>query len=209
MEVSAENAEKYTSFSVPINVELRDDDGNPIVYKDKKGKERKLKQLCKLRFIDSNRFMQSSLGSLVDNLAGTSTDGVECCGDLEFLEVDEIWKAKFECEKCHGFQYRQLDGDVLKTRFSNLRRNCASDGDFRLFLRKGVYPYEYLDSFDRFEEVGLPPIESFYSKLTLSGVSKNDYTHAQKIYEALECRDLGDYHDAYMCSDVFLLADVF
>ena len=68
--------------------------------------------------IDSNRFMQSSLGSLVDNLAGTSTDGVECCGGLEFVEVDEMWKAKFECEKCHGFQYRQLDGDVLKTRFS-------------------------------------------------------------------------------------------
>ena len=81
--------------------------------------------MCKLRFIDSNRFMQSSLGSLVDNLAGTSTDGVECCGGgLEFVEVDEMWKAKFECEKCRGFQYRQLDGDVLKARFRNLRRSC-------------------------------------------------------------------------------------
>ena len=209
MEVLAENAEKYISFSVPIKVELKDDDGKPIVYKDKNGVERKKTQLCKLRFIDSNRFMQSSLGSLVDNLAGTSTDGVECCGDVEFVEVDEMWKAKFECEKCHNFQYRQLNGDVLKTRFSNLRRRCASDGDFRLFLRKGIYPYEYMDSFDRFEEVGLPPVESFYSELTLSGVSKNDYTHAQKVYEALECRDLGDYHDAYLCSDVLLLADVF
>ena len=78
--------------------------------------------------------MQSSLGSLVDNLAGTSTDGVKCCGDLEFVEVDESWKAKFECEKCHDFQYKQLDSDVLKTRFSNLRRRCASDDDFKLFL---------------------------------------------------------------------------
>ena len=153
MEVLAENAERYISFSIPIKVKLRDDDGKPIVYKDKKGRERKREQVCKLRFIDSNRFMQSSLGSLVDNLAGTGTDGVECCGDLEFVEVDEMWKAKFECEKCHGFQYRQLDGDVLKTRFSNLRRRCASDGVFRLFLPKGVYPYEYMDSFDRFEEV--------------------------------------------------------
>ena len=168
----------------------------------KKGKERKREKLCKLRFIDSNRFMQSSLGSLVDNLAGTGTDGVECCGDFEFVEADEMWKAKFECGKCHDFQYRQLDGDVLKTR-------CASDGDFRLFLRKGIYPYEYMDSFDRFKEVELPPIESFYSELALSGVSKNDYTHAQKVYEALECGDLGDYHDAYLCSDVLLLADVF
>ena len=50
---------------------------------------------------------------------------------------------------------------MLKTRFINLRRRCASDGDFRLFLRKGIYPYEYMDSFDRFEEVELPPIESF------------------------------------------------
>ena len=37
--------------------------------------------------------MQSSLASLVDNLAGTSTDGVKCCGDLEFVEVDESWRA--------------------------------------------------------------------------------------------------------------------
>ena len=98
---------------------------------------------------------------------------------------------------------------MLKTRFSNLRRRCASDGDFRLFLRKGIYPYEYMDTFDRFEEVELPSNESFYSELTLSGVSQNDYTHAQKVYEALGCRDLGEYHDVYLCSDVLLLADVF
>ena len=77
------------------------------------------------------------------------------------------------------------------------------------YLRKGVYPYEHMDSFERFNETKLPPIESFYSELNLSEISKNDYKHAQKVFEMMECRDLGDYHDIYLCSDVMLLADVF
>jgi len=72
-----------------------------------------------------------------------------------------------------------------------------------------VYPYEYMDSFERFEEVGLPRKEAFYSHLNLSDISDRDYQHALKVYDALECRDLGDFHDWYLCSDVLLLADVF
>ena len=66
-----------------------------------------------------------------------------------------------------------------------------------------------MDSFDRFNEAGLPSKEAFYSELNLCGISENDYRHAQRVFEQLQCRDLGEYHDAYLCSDVLLLVDAF
>jgi len=68
MEVLAENTEKYISFSVPIKVPIIDKNGNPVMYKDIRGKERVKTGKCILRFIDSCRFMKASLSSLVDNL---------------------------------------------------------------------------------------------------------------------------------------------
>ena len=79
-----------------------------------------------------------------------------------------------------------------------------------LLLRKGVYLYEYMDSFERFNKESLPPKDAFYSKLTKSSISDEDYEHAKKkVWEAFECEDLGTYHDLYLLTDTFLLADVF
>ena len=211
MEVLAENTEKYISFSVPIYVDIRDKNGNVVMYEDKNGKMRKKTKKCMLRFIDSCRFMKASLSSLVDNLVGTNTDGIKCCEeeDVELVEIDSNYLARFECEKCKSIKTRQLNREAIEKSFSNLHSRCLNDDHFRLFLRKGVYPYEYMDSFERFEEVGLPKKEAFYSHLNLSDISNRDYQHAVKVYDALECRDLGDFHDWYLCSDVLLLADVF
>ena len=76
-------------------------------------------------------------------------------------------------------------------------------------IRKGVYPYEYMDSWDRFDEIRLPPKGAFYSKLRDADISDKDYEHAQKVWEELDCKNLGDYHDHYLIADVLLLADVF
>ncbi|XP_033112614.1 uncharacterized protein LOC117113400 [Anneissia japonica] len=81
--------------------------------------------------------------------------------------------------------------------------------DLELVTRKGVYPYEYMDSFDKFEEVGLPSKELFYSSLRDEGISDDDYEHAARVYEHFKCKNLGDYHDLYLKTDVLLLADVF
>ena len=78
-----------------------------------------------------------------------------------------------------------------------------------LLTRKGVYPYEYMDTWERFDEPLLPPKEDFYSKLSDEHISEDDYAHAQKVWEVFECRTLGDYHDLYNRTDVLLLADVF
>ncbi|KAK3737704.1 hypothetical protein RRG08_023102 [Elysia crispata] len=78
-----------------------------------------------------------------------------------------------------------------------------------LLMRKGVYPYEYMDSWERFEETQLPPKEVFYSKLSGANISDSDYAHAQRIWETFGCQTLGNYTDLYCRTDVLLLADVF
>ena len=79
----------------------------------------------------------------------------------------------------------------------------------RLLLRKGVYPYEYMSTWERFEDVSLPPQEAFYSKLTDSNITEEEYKHAQEVWKTFKCQTMGDYHDLYLKTDVLLLADVF
>ena len=76
-------------------------------------------------------------------------------------------------------------------------------------MRKGVYPYEYMDTWDRFTEPKLPPKEAFYSKLSDAHMSDEDYTHAQKVWATFGCKTMGDYSGLYCHTDVLLLADVF
>ena len=80
-------------------------------------------------------------------------------------------------------------------------------GQISLATRKGIYPYDYIDSQDRFLETELPPIHEFHS--TLKGkISQEDYHHAQKVWKTFGCKNLGEYHDLYLKIDVLSLADV-
>ncbi|XP_031558177.1 uncharacterized protein LOC116294670 [Actinia tenebrosa] len=74
--------------------------------------------------------------------------------------------------------------------------------------RKGVYPYEYMDSWERFQE-SLPSKDCFYSTLNESGIKDEEYQHALDVWQKHDCQTMGDYHDIYLRSDVVLLADVF
>ena len=78
-----------------------------------------------------------------------------------------------------------------------------------MLLRKGVYPYEYLDSWEKFDETTLPSKEAFYSNLNLEDISSEDYVHTQKVWDVFEIKDFGEYHNLYAQSDTLLLADVF
>ena len=98
----------------------------------------------------------------------------------------------------------------LIKKFPNTYQLCNNDHNkFELLLRKGVYPYEYNDIWKRFKEESLPDKESFYSKLNKEGITDKDYAHAQKAWDALNIKNLGEYHDFYVQSDTALLADVF
>ena len=78
-----------------------------------------------------------------------------------------------------------------------------------MFLRKGIYPYEYIDSWERFDETSLPDEEAFYSSLNMEDITSIDYRHAKRVYKEFILKNLGDYRDLYVKSDTLLLADVF
>ena len=77
-----------------------------------------------------------------------------------------------------------------------------------MFLRKGVYPCEYMDGWERFDKTPLPDKKAFYSKLYLEDITDEDYTHAQKVFEEFNLKNPGEYQDFYIQSDTLLLADV-
>ena len=78
-----------------------------------------------------------------------------------------------------------------------------------MLSRKGVYPYEYIDSWDKFEETKLPSIEHFYSTLSDSNISETDYEFAQNVMEKFQLKNLGQLHDLYIETDVMILSDQF
>ena len=83
-----------------------------------------------------------------------------------------------------------------------------SDKQYELLIRKGVYPYQYMSSWDKFEETKLPPKEAFYSKLNMSVISNEDYSHTQRVWKGFDKKNLGEYHDLYLKTDVILLSNI-
>ena len=147
------NEEKYISFSKHILVDK---------FKNKKGEEKEV--IREIRFIDSFKFMATSLDSLVNNLPKESFKNL-----TEFYEGEQL--------------------DLIK--------------------RKGVFPYDWFDSFNRLSADHLPPKEAFHSVLNDSKISEEDYIHAQNVWETFKMKTMRDYHDLYLKSDVLLLSDVF
>ena len=194
-ECLGENAEKYITFSVPIK---------------KRIEHKNIDITYKIKFIDSFRFMSTSLSKLVENL----TDGVHndkctnCKSNLCFVRtINET--LLFECIDC-GKEYKKGFNKELIKRFSNTYEFCDSYMDkFLILLRKGIYPYEYVDGWDRFNEKTLPNKESFYSSLMMEDISASDYAHANNVFKKFNINNLGEYHDLYVRSDTLLLADIF
>ena len=84
-----------------------------------------------------------------------------------------------------------------------------SDKQCELLIRKLINPYEYINSWDRFNETKLPCKKSFYSNLNMSGVSDKEYEHTCKVWNEFKIRNMGEYHDLYLKTDTILLANVF
>ena len=154
MGVIAKSKEDYITFLISVEVDK---------YIDK-NKEEKSKEI-ELRFIDSFKFMSSSLDSLVNNLAR---------GNNEFFGFEDY-----------------------------------NESQYKLLIGKGIYPYEYMNDWNRLKETTLSPKEAFYSKLNMSGASDRDYEHARRVWAEFGINNLGEYHDLYPKTDVILLANVF
>lgn len=117
----------------------------------------------KLRFIDSYKFLPSSLLVLTENLQKEN-----------LIETKKIVPAE----------------------------------KLNLVLRKGIFPYDYIDSLSRFNETSLPEKEKFFNTLLECDVSQEEYEHAKNVWKELGFKTLGEYSDFYVKLDVTLLCDV-
>ena len=189
----------YISFSIPIKKELNN--GKTVTNK--------------LKFINSYRFMQTSLSELVDNTSGIFKSE-ECISCIERKKINSeccfvglkdkrlIYKCK-ECKK----EYKRPTTELKET-FPGIYQFCNGDlNKFILLFRKGVYPYEYMDNWEKFDENTLPPKKDFCSNLNLEDISDKDYMHAQKVWDVFKTKNLDEYHDLYVQTDTLSLSDAF
>ena len=96
-------------------------------------------------------------------------------GNVKLLDLN------YRCKNCKKRCTKSKDGLIKK--FSRIYKFCNGDLDKIVLLqRKDVYPYEYMDSWERFDEVSLPDREVFYSKLNLKDITDKDYEHPQKVW---------------------------
>ena len=134
-----------------VPIKKKCDDGKTITYK--------------LRFTDSFKFMPTSLLELVDNMSG-HFNSIECKSCAE----------NNRCEECK----KLIEGLIKK--FPSVYQFCNDDlNRFILLLRKGVYPYEYMDIWEKFDETTLPSKEVFHSNLNLEDIRNGNYAHTQKV----------------------------
>lgn len=149
MSVIPLNKEKYISFSQRFGI-IND---------------RGQRKTCEMRFLDSFRFLSSSLSSLANSLT------------------------------LNDYKYT--------------RKELKEPEKLNLVLRKGVFPYSWLDSKEKFSQCELPLKNAFYNDLTGDHITDLEYEHAQNVFRAFNCRNMGDYSDIYLKTDVLLLCDIF
>ena len=109
------------------------------------------------------------------------------------------------------FMGSSLDKLVSNLRKEDLKYTSTAFYGYKLDLmsKKGVYPYDFMDSMEKFENKELPKTEEFYSTLNEEHISEKDYNHAKEVWNAFGIKNLGEYHDLYLQSDVLLLTNVF
>ena len=104
----------------------------------------------------------------------------------------------------------KIVNDVLIKRYYNTYQLSDNDiNKFKLLLRKGIYPYEYMNSWKRFNETEKSSKDKFYITLNLEDISDDDYAHAINVWNTFNISNLGEYHDLYVKLDTALLANVF
>ena len=118
-----------------------------------------------------------------------------------------------------NFSLEKLVKNLSDEDFKHLVEEFGS-GNLEILKQKGAYPYEYMNSFERFNEEKLPARKYFFSstkkgkidndgKISDGHISIKDYMACEKIWDKFGMKNMGDYHDHYLKKDILLLADVF
>ena len=135
---------------------------------------------------------------LVDKFINEEGEEKEVKRKIRFIDSFKFMAASLD----------SLVKNLPKDSFKNITEFYEGN-ELKLLLRKGVFPYDWFDNFGKLSSTSLPPKESFHSILNDSGISEEDYIHAQNVWETFKMKTMRDYHDLYLKSDVLLLSDVF
>ena len=111
---------------------------------------------------------------------------------------------------CCNKNYSHKFDEKLKEQFFNTYKfSNHNNNKFTLLLRESVYSHEYRDDWKKLDETSLPEKEDFYSHLSMEDITAANWAHAKIACKDFEIKNSGDYHDLYVQSDTFMLADVF
>ncbi|XP_068704896.1 uncharacterized protein [Montipora foliosa] len=168
-----------------------------------------------LRGYDSHFIMQE-IGGTVKKHTYTNKKGEKCQMNINAIPNNMEKYMAFMLGNhltfIDSFQFMSSSLDKL---VSNLPKEALiytsrkfKGKELDLMSKKGVYPYDFMDSFEKFNEK-LPPKEEFYSILNDEHISGDQYKHAQNVWNTFNLKNMGEYHDLYLKSDILLLADVF
>lgn len=108
-----------------------------------------------------------------------------------------------------GTSLEKLANGLHKSDFIHLKKFYPDTKKFNLLTRKGVYPYDYMSDWDKFGDTELPGKNSFFNSLTGEQINDSDYAHAQSIWSIFKIKNMGEYTDLYLKTDVLLLSDIF
>ena len=169
-----------------------------------------------LRGYDSHFIMQQ-IGEIAKKHVYKNNRGEECHMNINCIPNN--------MEKYMAFMLGNhlvfLDSfQFMSSSLDNLTKNLPDDAfkytqqefikeQFNLMKQKGIYPYDYMDSFNKFNDTQLPNKKDFYSILNNEHITHEQYNHAQNVWNTFDLKTMGDYHDLYLKSDILLLADVF
>ena len=148
-------------------------------YKDKKGKEQPLK----INAIPNN--MEKYMAFMLGN-------------HLNFIDRFQFMSSSLD----------KLVSNLPKEAFKYTSEEFTSK-KLSLMSQKDVYPYDFMDSTEKFDQMELPTREQFYSILKDQHITNGEYDHARKVWKTYNIKTMGEYHDLYLKSNVLLLADVF
>ena len=168
-----------------------------------------------LRGYDSHFIMQE-IGKIVKKHTYTNKKGEKCQMNINAIPNNmEKYMAFMLGNHLTFIDSFQLISSSLEKLVSNLPKEALKytskkfNGEkLDLMSQKGVYPYDFMDSFKKFNEK-LPSKKEFYSILNDEHISNEDYKHAQNVWNTFNLQNMGEYHNLYLKSDILLLADVF
>ena len=167
------------SYDVSFIMQQIGEIANNYAYKDKQGKEQPLK----INAIPNN--MEKYMAFMLGN-------------HLTFIDSFQFMSSSLD----------KLVSNLPKEAFKYTSEEFAGM-KLSLMSQKGVYPYDFMDSFEKFDQTELPTKDQFYSILNDQHITNDEYNQAKKVWKTFNINTMGEYHDLYLKSDVLLLADVF